>query len=149
MHRKIIPGIVASQDVATLTAKATVMDAAQMMTDKHIAAVVIAGDDGKLAGIFTERDLTQRVVAKDLSPTETTLADVMTANPDTLKGDDRAGDALELMQVRGYRHLPVVDDSGKCVAVVSVRDLYRAVKESLEESIKETEAFVFGDRYGA
>ena len=59
-----------------------------------------------------------------------------------------AGDALELMQSRKYRHLPVTED-GKCVGMVSIRDLYAAVKLALEEDIKETEAFVFRDRYGA
>ena len=72
----------------------------------------------------------------------------MTPNPDTLAPGDSASDALELMQTRNYRHLPVVVD-GTCIAVVSVRDLFKSVKESLEESIRETEAFVFGDRYGA
>ena len=62
---------------------------------------------------------------------------------------DRASDALELMLTRRYRHLPVQDENGKCIAMVSIRDLYEAVKESLEENIRETEAFVFGDRYSA
>jgi len=52
------------------------------------------------------------------------------------------------MRVRGYRHLPVVDQD-RVIGMVSVRDLYAAVKESLEKDIQETEAFVFGDRYGA
>ena len=72
----------------------------------------------------------------------------MTANPDTLAPDDSARDALELMQTRGYRHLPVAED-GKCVSIVSIRDLYASVKEALEKDIEETQAFVFGDRYGA
>ncbi|MCH8237100.1 MAG: CBS domain-containing protein [Proteobacteria bacterium] len=72
----------------------------------------------------------------------------MTKNPDTLAPEDSAGDALELMQSRHYRHLPVVED-GICVGMVSVRDLYKAAKSALEENIRETEAFVFGDRYGA
>jgi CBS domain-containing protein len=52
------------------------------------------------------------------------------------------------MRTRKYRHLPVVED-GKCISIVSIRDLYDSVKETLEQDIKETEAFVFGDRYGA
>ena len=58
------------------------------------------------------------------------------------------GDALELMQARHYRHLPVVEGDA-CVGMVSIRDLYMAAKTTLEENIRETEAFVFGDRYGA
>ena len=90
----------------------------------------------------------RRVVAKGLDPKETPIADVMTENPETLSPDDSAGDALEMMLSRHFRHLPVIDGE-KCVGMVSIRDLYKAAKSSLEESIKETEAFVFGDRYGA
>ncbi len=146
MQRKIIPDIVKATNVATVTADQTVLEAAKIMSDKHIAAMIVADADGKLIGIFTERDVTQRVVAAGVDPA-TPVGDVMTANPDTLAPDDRAGDALELMQTRNYRHLPVTED-GKCVAVVSIRDLFADAKAALEESIKETEAFVFGDRYG-
>jgi len=146
MQRKIIPDIVKATNVATVTADQTVLEAAKIMSDKHIAAMIVADADGKLIGIFTERDVTQRVVAAGVDPS-TPVGDVMTANPDTLAPDDRAGDALELMQTRNYRHLPVTED-GKCIAVVSIRDLFADAKAALEESIKETEAFVFGDRYG-
>ncbi len=148
MQRKILPGIVKPQNVAAVTRDQSASDAAKLMADKHIAAVVVNDADGKLIGIITERDITQRVVAVGIDATTTKVGDVMTATPDTLAPDDRAGDALELMQTRNYRHLPVVED-GKCVAMVSIRDLFAAVKASLEESIRETEAFVFGDRYGS
>lgn len=148
MQRKIIPDIVERQEVASLTERASVFEAAKMMAENTIAAVIVNDDTGRLIGIITERDLTQRVLAEKRNPQTTTVGDVMTGKPDTLSPDDRATDALELMQTRRYRHLPVVED-GKCVAMVSVRDLFAAVKEGLEESIRETEAFVFGDRYGA
>ena len=67
---------------------------------------------------------------------------------DTLDPSDSAGDALEMMRNRSFRHLPVSKD-GKIMGMVSVRDLYSAVKADLEDNIRETEAFVFGDRYGA
>ena len=148
MQRKIIPDIVERQEVASLTERASVFEAAKMMAQNTIAAVIVNDDAGQLIGIITERDLTQRVLAEKRDPQTTTVGDVMTAKPDTLSPDDRATDALELMQTRRYRHLPVIE-GGQCVAMVSVRDLFAAVKEGLEESIRETEAFVFGDRYGA
>ena len=147
MQRKIVPDIVQATDVATATVDDSALDAAKMMADKHIAAIIVADGDGKITGIITERDITQRVVAAGLDAEATKVGDVMTPDPDTLAPHDPAGDALELMQSRNYRHLPVVEN-GRCIAVVSVRDLFAAVKESLEESIRETEAFVFGDRYG-
>jgi len=148
MNRKIIPNVVNEQKVCSITKDDTARSAAEMMAAKHVAAVIVVGDDGKLSGILTERDLTRQVVAKGLDAEKILAGDIMTANPDTLSPDDSAGDALELMRSRNYRHLPVVVD-GKCVGMVSIRDLYNSVQESLEEDIRETEAFVFGDRYGA
>ena len=148
MQRKIMPDIVKKQTVSALKADNTVHEAATMMAKVNVAAIIVEDDKGLLTGIVTERDLTRRVIAKGLDPNNTPITDIMTANPDTLSPDDSAGDALELMQSRHFRHLPVVED-GKCVGMVSIRDLYMAVKSSLEENIRETEAFVFGDRYGA
>ena len=148
MQRKIIPDIVTGQTINSAKVDTTVMDVAKQMAGAHIAAITVEDDDGMLIGIITERDITQRVVAKGLNAETTSVSDVMTKNPDTLSPNDSAGDALELMQSRNYRHLPVTEN-GKCIAMVSIRDLYKAAKEQLEENIRETEAFVFGDRYGA
>jgi len=147
MYRKIIPDIVEATNVLTMTAEDSVQEAAKQMASKNVAAMIILDSTGLITGIVTERDLCQKVMAKNLNPASTSVGEIMTTNPDTLSPDDSASDALELMQTRKYRHLPVVQD-GKCQAVVSVRDLYSAVKETLEEEIRETEAFVFGDRYG-
>jgi len=148
MQRKIVPDIVQPTDVASVTAEDTVIAAATLMRDRKIAALIVVDSAGKLSGIVTERDVVFRGTAGGLDPNTTKIAEIMTPNPDTLAPGDSASDALELMQTRNYRHLPVVED-GTCIAVVSVRDLFNSVKESLEESIRETEAFVFGDRYGA
>lgn len=148
MQQKIMPDIVSGQEMYSVKTDLTILEAAQKMAELHVAALTIIDDEGILIGIITERDITQRVVAKKVDTESTTIGDVMTKNPDTLSPDDTAADALELMQSRKYRHLPVTVD-GKCVGIVSIRDLYKAVKTQLEKNIKETEAFVFGDRYGA
>lgn len=149
MQRKIIPDIVHRQEITSISRSATATQAATAMMNANTAAVIVTDPDGKLAGIVTERDVTRKVVASGTSPSSVTVEDIMTANPDTLSASDSASDALELMQTRGYRHLPVTDGEGKCIGMVSVRDLYDAVKKTLEENIRETEAFVFGDRYSA
>ena len=148
MHRKIIPDIVQRLNIASVKVDDTIYKRAQIMADAHIAALIVVDDDGILIGIITERDLTQQVLAAGLDGKTTKVGDVMTANPDILGPEDSAMDALELMQNRGYRHLPVVEN-GKCVSIVSSRDLYASIKEALEQDIRETKAFVFGDRYGA
>ena len=148
MHRKIVPDIVKRSMIETMDAESSILDAAKVMADKNIGAMIIVNKSSNIVGIVTERDLTQRVLAREIDPTTTPVNSIMTAKPDTLSPDDSASDALELMQARQYRHLPV-EEGGKCIAVVSIRDLYAAAKEALEQNIRETEAFVFGDRYGA
>ncbi|MAE44751.1 MAG: CBS domain-containing protein [Magnetovibrio sp.] len=148
MKHKIIPGIVFEQKVCELPQDGTVYEATKAMFEANVASTVIIDNDGKLIGIVTERDLTRRVLAKGLDAKETRLEEVMTKNPDTLAPDDLPADALELMRKRRYRHLPVAVD-GRAVAMVSVRDLYKATKKILEKAIGEDESFVFGNRYGA
>jgi CBS domain-containing protein len=117
------------------------------MTERKIGAVIVVDDSARLAGIFTERDLVNRVVAKQLDPAKTALADVMTANPDTLRPNDSAKDALALMSIHRYRHLPVVDGE-TVVGMVSIRDLFNVVKEGLEDEVRDREKFIFGSDYG-
>ena len=148
MHRSIIPNVINESEVRSLKRTDTAFAAAKEMQMQNIAAVIVTDDDGELVGIVTERDLTRKIIAEGKDPQKVTLNLVMTANPETLAPSDHAGDALEIMRTHSFRHLPVVDE-GRVVGMVSVRDLYAAVKTHLEDSIRETEAYVFGDRYGA
>ncbi|KZB56732.1 histidine kinase [Thalassospira lucentensis] len=147
MDTKIVPGVVKEQSIATLNPADSVMDAVNMMTERKIGAVIIVDNSARLAGIFTERDLVNRVVAKGLDAASTPLKQVMTANPDTLGPDDTAMNALELMSARRYRHLPVIDGE-TVVGMVSIRDLFNVVKAQLEEDLREREKFIFGSDYG-
>ncbi len=147
MKRKIVPDIVKPRDVISASPDDTLIDAAAKMVDAHIAALVVTDDKDNLVGIVTERDMTHKVVAKGLDTRTTTVSEIMTENPVTLSPDDFAMEALNMMQSRHFRHLPVTE-GGKVICMVSIRDLFSAVKMSLEEDIQETEAFVFGDRYG-
>ena len=148
MQRKIIPDVTQKSVVVSLAPNDTATMAAKIMKEKNIAAILVTGKSGKLDGIVTERDLTRRVMAQGLNPDETTLKKIMTKDPDTLAPSDSAGEALELMRTRSFRHLPIVEN-GLPVAMVSIRDLYSVMKSDLEHEIRETEAFVFGDRYSA
>ena len=147
MTGKIIPDIVENQTLHTLSKSSTALEAANLMATNRISAILVTESD-KLVGIVTERDLTAKVLAGKLDPESAALADIMTANPDVLGPSDSAISALELMRLRGYRHLPVVED-GSPVGIVSIRDLYAAAKDQLEEDIRQREAFIFDTGYGA
>ena len=143
MHRSIVPDIIATkQTLTTLGAEVTVRQAARLMAEKHIGALLVTAN-GKLEGIFTERGVLNRVVALSKDPDTTKVGEVMTRNPDMVTSEATALDTLIRMQNKGYRHLPVVDD-GQLVGIVSIRDLFNAVKRELEEDIQEREAFIFG-----
>ncbi len=145
MKRYIVPDIIDQQELWTITPQTTVREAARLMTQRHIGAAMVLSD-GRLVGIFSERDLSQRVVAAGLDPETTRVGAVMTGNPVTIGPRDTAMDALELMRTHRFRHLPVIDQ-GQPVGMVSVRDLYDAVKVQLEEDLQERDAYIFGSGY--
>lgn len=131
MLRKIIPDVIRDQKPVHLTGGATVREAAKLMQERNVGSVLVM-EAGRLEGILTERDVVQRVVAAGREPDATRLAEVMTRDPDTVRPEATAMDALRLMQDGGYRHLPVVED-GRVVAVVSRRDFLGVEKARLDE----------------
>ena len=145
MKRHIVPDIIDQQELWTITPQTTVREAARLMAQRRIGAAMVLSE-GRLVGVFSERDLAHRVVAGDLDPDTTRVAQVMTGNPVTIGPKDSATDALQLMRSHGFRHLPVVDQ-GRPVGMVSVRDLYDAVKVELEEDLQERDQYIFGSGY--
>jgi CBS domain-containing protein len=110
-----------------------VADAIELMNEHHIGCVLVM-QRGRLAGIFTERDVLTKVVFRHdgaLLPVEA----VMTPNPETLEMDGTIAYALNLMSVGGYRHLPVIDRDGQPVAVLSVRDIVDFLVQSYPEEV--------------
>ena len=98
----------------------TVRDAAQLMAAEKIGAVPVV-KAGRLVGIFTERDALVRVLARDLDPESTLVADVMTADPVTIDVRRPFKHAMQMMIDGGFRHVPVVE-GGSVVGIVSARD---------------------------
>lgn len=145
---KIVPDIVREQTIFCVMESMSVREAAQLMAERNIAAVVICHPGGKLAGIMTERDIAARVVAKGLDPASTTVGTVMTSNPDTLEAGDQPAQALSMMRQHNYRHLPVVDEHHHVIGMVSVRDLYAFVQSELETDITERDKYIMGESYG-
>lgn len=146
MIRRIVPDVISDQILHKVTPRDTVRQAARLMREKKIAAVLVMEGE-RLVGIVTERDMTVRVVAAGLDPDATPISEMMTADPDTLAPSDTASDALRMMKSRNYRHLPVVD-GGTVVGMVSVRDLYAVYNGELEQDLKDRNAYIYGEAYG-
>lgn len=118
--QRAIHTIIEDQKPVTASAEITVAAAARLMKEHRIGAILVI-HDGRLAGIFTERDALFRVIAEGRNPAKTRVAEVMTANPRTITPDRPFGHALHLMYEGGFRHVPVVDN-GRPLGVVSARD---------------------------
>ena len=105
-----------------IPATATVADASVAMSKHDYGSVVVAGDDGKMVGVFTERDLLKRVVMPGLDPKTTSVGDVMTTEVRTAKADDDVFDWLRIMSNERFRRLPIVDDKGDVIAIMTQGD---------------------------
>ena len=126
---------------------ASVLDAIQAMREATVGAVLVE-DEGKVTGVFTERDLLLRVVLGDKTPASTPVVDVMTSPVLTISKETRPDDALKLMWEKHIRHLPVVDSEGRVEAMVSIRHLLHDKVEHLTQELDSLEAFITADGIG-
>ncbi len=108
--------------IVALDRSATVGDAVQTMIQNRLGVILIV-EDNKLIGLFSERDVLTRVVAQERVPAVTPIVDVMTPDLECLHFDDEIVFALNKMTVGGFRHVPILDDDGAPIAVVSMRDV--------------------------
>jgi signal-transduction protein with cAMP-binding, CBS, and nucleotidyltransferase domain len=111
-----------NKDTHTLSQTNLVSEAIEKMSNRNIGALVILGDDGGVSGIFSERDLLNRVAAKGLDPASTALADVMTPDPICVDTSMTVEDAMHEVTDKRIRHLPLVSE-GKMQGLISSRDL--------------------------
>jgi CBS domain-containing protein len=114
--------------------EATVSEAARLMRSGNVGAILVV-DEGRLVGIFTERDALFRVIACGRDPAAVRLGEVMTRNPTTVEPNETFGYALLVMYDNGFRHVPVVE-GGRPVGVLSAR---HALDPELEEFAAEAE----------
>lgn len=129
--------------VVTIGEDASVLDAARRMNEHHIGALVVTRGE-KVVGIFSERDILNRVVAAQREPSETRVGDVMTSPvlvcaPGTTRDECRA-----VMREKRVRHLPVVAE-GRLVGVVSIGDMYEAVEADQESTIQYLYEYMHGE----
>lgn len=123
-----------ARKVVSIGVEATVLEAARMMNEHHIGALVVTRGD-KVVGIFTERDVLNRIVAAQRDPAQTSVETVMSSpiavcGPDTTRAECRV-----VMKSRRIRHLPVVVED-RLVGIVSIGDIIEDNEEEQEETIR-------------
>ncbi len=100
----------------------TVGETLKLMMARGVGCVVVV-EGGRLLGIFSERDALLRLNVDAVKMADRPISEVMTVNPATLKARDKIAYALHRMNVGGFRHVPILDDDGKLVGVISIRDI--------------------------
>jgi CBS domain-containing protein len=126
--------LVKDRKVYSVEATRTVLEAARYMMEHNIGAVPVLRN-GELAGILSERDIMNRVVAVGRTPGTTAVSEVMTANPRAVAADESIEECLFVMRELGFRHLPIVD--GKDLkGMISLRDVLMHQAAELERQAR-------------
>ncbi len=121
MPTRIISNVIAGRPLVSGTTDMTVRAACRLMAEKKIGALLLV-DDNRIAGIFTERDALNKVLADGLDADSTRVSLVMVKDPQTIRADKPLAYALQFMADGGFRHVPVVDADGTPLGMVSARD---------------------------
>ena len=114
---------------------ASVQEAIERMLAHRQAGVLVIDADGRLMGIFTERDVLTRVAGQGRDPRNTALGAVMTRDPEALAPGDRVAYAIHSMSVAGYRTVPLVDAERRPLGVVTVSDVIRWLAGLFPEAV--------------
>ena len=125
----------AKKNLVTARPDETVRNAVRRMAHKRVGAILVV-EDNRLVGIFSERDALKRVLARGLDPASTPLAEVHTPDPLTVSRNTNVRECAQRVKDHRIRHLPVVDEAGRPVGIVSVRDFLRLVVTEMESLIE-------------
>lgn len=131
----LIRDVIRNREPYSMKAASSVMEAAEFMARRRIGAVCVLDEEGRLMGVFSERDLLNRVVVPRLDAASMRLGDVMSPLRAVIRCDETPQQALERMEQIGSRHLPVVDGE-KWVGMLSMRDLLRVELSEQGDELK-------------
>ncbi|MGH7964994.1 MAG: CBS domain-containing protein [Candidatus Binatia bacterium] len=117
-----------------VTRETSVAEAIRLMQEHHVGCVLVQ-EAGRLVGIFTERDVLNKVAGSARDPAQTTVETVMTADPEALPEDAPISFALNLMSDGGFRHLPLVDEAERPIGILSVKHVVNYLAELFPEEV--------------
>ena len=145
----IVGDLLSSRAPLTLSSGANVLQAARLMTEAKVKAVLVTsadGSPGKLFGIFTEHDLMTRVVAAGRDPGSVRLGEVATRELFTVERCAKVAEVRRAMQARHISHVPVVADAGTggVVGILSLHDVLRADLAEKAHEVEELEGYFLG-----
>jgi len=125
---------ICNREVVIVQPNSTILEAAQLMRQHHGGNVVVAEERGGVnvpVGIVTDRDLVVEIMAPGLNPTAITVGDIMAPGLVTVKENAGVSETIEYMRAKGVRRLPVVNDRGGLVGILTLDDLLELLAEEL------------------
>ncbi|KAA0697480.1 CBS domain-containing protein [Neorhizobium sp. P12A] len=131
------------RNVVTATANTTLAEAAKILNQKRIGALVVVGVEGKIAGIFTERDVVNAVAKSGKDSLDQPISSLMTAKVHRCKEDTTVDELMELMTQRRFRHVPV-EDKGKLSGIISIGDVVKSRIREIELETEQIKAYIAG-----
>jgi len=135
-------------EVAAVSVEASVAQAVQTMLERHVGAVAVLDSEKRVAGIFTERDVLRKLALSGRDPEKTLVRDVMTTPVELATSATTPGEALASMVDRHFRHLPVVDNNGKLLGILSIRNLLQWRIDDLSQELDSLSQYVSNDGPG-
>ena len=111
---------------ATVSVLASVEDAIRTMMDKDVGACAVIDEHGIVAGMFTERDILVKFALSGRAAKDTPVRELMSPMVEMATDQTTAAEAFQVMLERHYRHLPVVDDQGRVLGILSIRNILEA-----------------------
>ncbi len=131
--------------VYSIAPDARVLDAVKLMAEKSIGALLVM-DGSQIVGVISERDYARKVVLKGRSSNETPVRDIMSSPVMYVRPDQTNEECMALMTENRLRHLPVVDNDGKLLGLVSIGDLVKDIISEQQFLIEQLEHYIRGER---
>ena len=122
--------------------KATIFEALEIMSEKEIGALLVM-EDGKLTGIFSERDYARKVILKGKSSKETPVGELMTKKVFYIDSQNTINDCMAMMTAKRIRHVPVIEDN-QVVGIVTIGDVVNQIISEQEVTINHLENYITG-----
>jgi len=136
----LISDVIKNQVIVSASGDQSVLEVTRIMVEHNIGAVPVL-QEGRLKGIFSERDLMSRVVAAGKDPSRTKVSQVMTEDPLTVKSGDSLETCMTLMKRHGFRHLPV-SAGGELKGIISLRDILLHNLDEKDDEVRMMRAYL-------
>jgi len=135
-------------ETAVVTLQASAAEAIRTMLERRVGAVAVIDPERYVAGIFTERDVLRKLALSGRDPETTPVRELMTTPVDLATPATGPAEALVTMVERHYRHLPVVDNEGKLMGMLSIRNVLQWRIDALSQELDSLEQYVANDGPG-